>query len=236
MIPFFSNLYKSDPIQFFMIIATIYLLLSKSNVTENLQSNVVDVNAISTANQLYNNINKAVNIDPAGNMKFFRNVTNNGNVITKGDLNAKNIYLNRNIMFKPVNQPHKGYTYALYGWNGGGGDHNLWLEMSQRHNNHDPKSKPNGQELHWKKTVARLHPGGLTVPQGSFSARDGMPLAKKQAGHIEPTTGHWGGWGGMHTCPPSQYVCGGQGRLEGNKGDGDDTAMNGFRLKCCKFN
>jgi len=233
MITFFYNLYKNDPIQFFMMIAIIYLLLKKSNVIENLKSDVIDLTAASTASQLAQKINKALSIDTHGNVTFKKNVTNNGNVTNNRNIDAQNIYVNRNLMFKPVNQQQKGYTYALYGWDGG--NNSQWLEMTKRHNNKDPKSQPHGHELQWQRTTARLHHGGVDVPYGNFSSSGGIYLPRIEAGQLEPTTGHWGGWGGMHKCPNNQYVCGGQGRIEGDQGGGDDTMMNGMRLKCCKF-
>ena len=86
MIAFFSNLYKTDPIKFFMMIAIIYLLLKQSNVIESFKpSNVdgtIDVTAISNVSQLAQKINKALDIDTAGNVNFKNKVTLGGNKIT----------------------------------------------------------------------------------------------------------------------------------------------------------
>ncbi|MDX2019358.1 MAG: RICIN domain-containing protein [Deltaproteobacteria bacterium] len=43
----------------------------------------------------------------------------------------------------------------------------------------------------------------------------------------------WGGWSGVTNCPAGQVVCGLEARVEGNQGDGDDTALNGLRFACC---
>jgi len=80
MIAFFSNLYKTDPIKFFMMIAVIYLLLNQTKVVENLKTDQVDLTAISTVSQLAQRMNNALDIDPHGNVTFKQNVTNNGNV------------------------------------------------------------------------------------------------------------------------------------------------------------
>ena len=88
MIAFFSNLYKNNPIQFFMMIAIIYLLLKQSNVIESFKpSNVdgtIDVTAISNVSQLAQKINKALDIDTAGNVTFKQNVKNKKNIIVDG--------------------------------------------------------------------------------------------------------------------------------------------------------
>ena len=90
MIAFFSNLYKNDPIKFLLIIAVTYLLLKQSNVIESFKpSNVdgtIDVTAISNVSQLAQKINKALDIDTAGNVTFKQNVTNNGNVKNKKNI------------------------------------------------------------------------------------------------------------------------------------------------------
>lgn len=46
----------------------------------------------------------------------------------------------------------------------------------------------------------------------------------------------WGGWGGVSYCPSNQYACGFQTRNEGGQGGGDDTALNGIRIRCCSVN
>ena len=47
--------------------------------------------------------------------------------------------------------------------------------------------------------------------------------------------GFWGDWKSVAMCPVGQYVCGFRSRIEKKQKDGDDTAMNGVRLKCCSF-
>jgi len=59
---------------------------------------------------------------------------------------------------------------------------------------------------------------------------------KKGASTKTVENGYWGGWKGMKTCPDNTYVCGLETRVEGKQGGGDDTAMNGIKMKCCKFN
>jgi len=59
---------------------------------------------------------------------------------------------------------------------------------------------------------------------------------KKGATEMKIHDGYWGGWTSMKTCPDNTYVCGLKARVEGNQGGGDDTALNGIRMKCCKFN
>ena len=59
---------------------------------------------------------------------------------------------------------------------------------------------------------------------------------KKGASTKTVENGYWGGWRGMKTCPDNTYVCGLETRVEGTQGGGDDTAMNGIKMKCCKFN
>lgn len=47
----------------------------------------------------------------------------------------------------------------------------------------------------------------------------------------------YGGWGDWQSWVEysSSYVCGGQVRFESDQGSGDDTALNGLRLKFCKY-
>ena len=89
MIAFFSNLYKNDPIKLLLIIAVVYLLLNQTKVVENLKTDQVDLTAISTVSQLAEKWDKAVGIDPHGNVTFKKNVTNNGTVNLNGRLDAK---------------------------------------------------------------------------------------------------------------------------------------------------
>jgi hypothetical protein len=58
---------------------------------------------------------------------------------------------------------------------------------------------------------------------------------KKGAKTQTVDNGYWGSWRGMKTCPDNTYVCGLETRIE-KKQNGDDTAMNGIKMKCCQFN
>jgi len=82
------NMYKTDPIKFFMMIAIVYLLLKQSNVIENLKPSKVqgevNLQALSTVSQLAQKWNNAVEIDNTGNVTFKNNVTNQGNLIVDG--------------------------------------------------------------------------------------------------------------------------------------------------------
>ena len=44
--------------------------------------------------------------------------------------------------------------------------------------------------------------------------------------------GNWGNWGNAVFCPRGQYVIGFQTKLESRQGGGDDTALNGIRVRC----
>jgi len=77
-------MYKTNPIQFLLIIAVIYLLLKQSNVIENLRPSKVqgevNLQALSTVSQLAQKWNNAVEIDNTGNVKFKKNVIVDGRV------------------------------------------------------------------------------------------------------------------------------------------------------------
>ena len=80
------NMYKTDPIKFFMMIAIIYLILRSCNVIESFKpSNVsteIDLQAISTVSQMAQKYIKAFDIDATGNVNFKKKVTLGGNKIT----------------------------------------------------------------------------------------------------------------------------------------------------------
>ena len=57
----------------------------------------------------------------------------------------------------------------------------------------------------------------------------------EEVAELRPGDGFWGSWGAWATCPAGSYVCAAQVRIEGDQGWGDDTAMNGIRLKCCSL-
>ncbi|MCP4407233.1 MAG: hypothetical protein GY807_05620 [Gammaproteobacteria bacterium] len=46
---------------------------------------------------------------------------------------------------------------------------------------------------------------------------------------------HWGRWRGGSYCPDNHYVCGINQRVEGQQGNGDDTAVNDLQIYCCRF-
>lgn len=45
----------------------------------------------------------------------------------------------------------------------------------------------------------------------------------------------WGTWNPTRTCPVGTAVCGVSVRIEARQGTGDDTAMNGMQLECCRY-
>ena len=115
------NMYKSDPIKFFMMIAIIYLILRSFNVIESFRpSNVatdIDLQALSTASQLAQTWQKAFDIDATGNVTFKKNVTNNGTLLNKGVVTI-NSTLNQSIGGHTKAQLHDGRvlgTHAIFG-------------------------------------------------------------------------------------------------------------------------
>ena len=101
------NMYKTDPIKFFMMIAIVYLLLNQTKVVENLKTDQVDLTAISTVSQLAQKWEKAVGIDNRGNVTFKKNVTNNGTLLNKGRVTI-NSDLNQEIGGNRKAQIHNG--------------------------------------------------------------------------------------------------------------------------------
>ena len=47
--------------------------------------------------------------------------------------------------------------------------------------------------------------------------------------------GPWGEWKAATYCPKNYYVCGLEQKLEEPLPDGDDTALNGVALRCCRL-
>jgi hypothetical protein len=120
--------------------------------------------AINIGNVNARNINAGNDIRVGSNLYVNKGTIDANDMVVKHNINTNNIYLNRNLMFKPVNNPGKGFTYALYGWDGSDGknDNNLWLEMAKRNYKINPRSSTAGN-LQWQKTVMRLYPNGASV-------------------------------------------------------------------------
>ena len=85
-------------------------------------------------------------------------------------------------------------------------------------------------ELHVDNTIktSNIYTDKLTV--------NGLKINNPTKGATEMKIhdGYWGSWTDMKTCPDNTYVCGLKARVESP--GGDDTAMNGIHMKCCKFN
>jgi len=80
--------------------------------------------------------------------------------------------------------------------------------------------------------------GALTV-NGTITANGTIttshPTTTTIATTIAPCDGLWGNWWGWAYCPTGTYVCGARVRFEWDQGGGDDTAMNGIQLACCRL-
>ena len=48
--------------------------------------------------------------------------------------------------------------------------------------------------------------------------------------------GDWGSWDSMKYCPKYQYMVSMLVRMEPNQRGGDDTALNGLKIKCANLN
>lgn len=84
-------------------------------------------------------------------------------------------------------------------------------------------------------TSARVR---MDPPQGDGddTAANNVQLSCSAGGHIQAPGGMtWGDWGPWVFCPRRTAVCGLSIRFEDPQGDGDDTAMNGLRLHCCRL-
>jgi hypothetical protein len=71
------------------------------------------------------------------------------------------------------------------------------------------------------------HDGGDVYVGGKIK-----PGSWQEIQELHPGDGLWGDWYGWHTCPPGTYVGAIRVRFEWDQGGGDDTAMNGIRVKC----
>ncbi len=79
-----------------------------------------------------------------------------------------------------------------------------------------------------------INDDGTTKFYGSVKLRNGD--WRGGATDVSVEEGGWGTWKPDYImCPEGSYVCGLQTRFEGSQGNGDDTALNGIRMKCCKF-
>jgi hypothetical protein len=51
-----------------------------------------------------------------------------------------------------------------------------------------------------------------------------------------PRVTQWGNWGSWAYCHPGDYVVGVDIKIENKQGNGDDTGLNGIRLRCKSLN
>ena len=80
----------------------------------------------------------------------------------------------------------------------------------------------------------------IDPPEGSGDdvAGNNMMLLCKNGEYISASTNtpdYWGRWKSVRTCPPGEAVMGIKTRIERMRGSGDDTALNGVRLYCAKY-
>jgi hypothetical protein len=75
-------------------------------------------------------------------------------------------------------------------------------------------------------------------PQGSSSddtSANAAEMTCSSGGVINAgNDGKWGSWLGWSTCGADSYVCGLSLRMDQRDSSGDETAMNGLRLFCCR--
>ena len=76
------------------------------------------------------------------------------------------------------------------------------------------------------------HDNNLTVA-GALTLRNGKWDEGSESVTVQDSI--WGGWMGLKMCPAGTYVCGLETRFEGDQKGGDDTALNGIKMQCCKF-
>lgn len=69
---------------------------------------------------------------------------------------------------------------------------------------------------------------------GDDTAANDVTFLCRDGDTINPGNGRAiGSWSSYAECPSASLVCGVTARIEDPRGSGDDTAMNGIRLKCC---
>ena len=78
--------------------------------------------------------------------------------------------------------------------------------------------------------VQKREPGHVDDPRPTTGAADAF-----QPGELRTFTnaGRWGQWSDVVYCPPGEYVCGLQQKVESYQRRGDDTAMNAIGFYCC---
>ncbi len=70
---------------------------------------------------------------------------------------------------------------------------------------------------------------------GDDTGANDATFSCRQGDVINPGGGRSiGNWSSDATCPADSAICGISTRVEDRQGSGDDTAMNGIRLKCCR--
>ena len=69
---------------------------------------------------------------------------------------------------------------------------------------------------------------------GDDTAANELILYNGNTSYRTGNGGVWGDWLDLQRCPSGQRICGLKTRVEKSIGRGDDTALNGVVLQCCK--
>jgi hypothetical protein len=70
---------------------------------------------------------------------------------------------------------------------------------------------------------------------GNINVQGQLNIASTPLVRTFEVAGHFGEWEGPYFCAAGEFVCGMDFRLEAYQGSGDDTALNGVRVRCCAF-
>ena len=73
-----------------------------------------------------------------------------------------------------------------------------------------------------------------SIGRGDDTAANELILYNGNTSYRTGNGGVWGDWLDLRRCPSGQRICGLKTRVEKSIGRGDDTALNGVVLQCCK--
>ena len=228
--------------KFLVIIFVFYFLFkvnsekftSTANISAEMKTAIntiyeADVGAIRTLSQIATSLNNDAagltipgpltttrGINALGNINVSNKTNEGGRISIINELkNGKADQTNNWTIFNMAG--HYGNKLSFWRYNGDGANAGPALDIYDNGNTDIKGNATIGGNAHVT--------GALTLRNGKWDEGVQEVLVHE---------GDWGTWRSFKTCPAGTYVCGLNIKYEAPTG-GDDTALNGIKMQCCKF-